>query len=70
MPAFDPNAAALPDSGVFGLPYTPEEAKVVLVPVPYEATTSYGGVTADGPEAILEASKQVDLFDLDTGKPY
>ena len=70
MPAFDPNAAALPDSGVFGLPFTPEEAKVVLVPVPYEATTSYGGGTADGPEAILEASKQVDLFDLDTGKPY
>lgn len=67
---FDPNAAALPDSGVFGLPFTPEEAKVVLVPVPFEATTSYGGGTADGPAAILEASKQVDLFDLDTGKPY
>lgn len=70
MPAFDPNAAALPDSGVFGLPFTPDEAKVVLVPVPFEATTSYGGGTADGPKAILEASKQVDLFDLDTGKPY
>lgn len=70
MPAFDPNAAALPDSGVFGLPFTPHEAKVVLVPVPFEATTSYGGGTADGPLAILEASKQVDLFDLDTGKPY
>jgi agmatinase len=70
MAAFDPNAAALPDSGVFGLPFTPEEAKVVLVPVPYEATTSYGGGTADGPAAILEGSHQVDLFDLDTGKPY
>lgn len=70
MPAFDPNAAALPDSGVFGLPFTPDEAKVVLVPVPYEATTSYGGGTSDGPAAILEASKQVDLFDLDTGRPY
>ncbi|PZR10234.1 MAG: arginase [Archangium gephyra] len=70
MPAFDPNAAALPDSGVFGLPFTPDEAKVVLVPVPFEATTSYGGGTADGPACILEASKQVDLFDLDTGRPY
>lgn len=67
---FDPNAAALPDSGVFGLPFTPDEAKVVLVPVPFEATTSYGGGTAEGPAAILEGSKQVDLFDLDTGKPY
>jgi agmatinase len=67
---FDPNAAASPDSGVFGLPFTPDEAKVVLVPVPFEATTSYGGGTANGPELILECSKQVDLFDLDTGKPY
>jgi agmatinase len=68
--AFDPNAAALPDSGVFGLPFSPDDSKVVLIPVPFEATTSYGGGTADGPKAILEASKQVDLFDLETGKPY
>ncbi|MBL8955469.1 MAG: agmatinase family protein [Myxococcaceae bacterium] len=67
---FDPNAAAAPDSGVFGLSVTPEDAAVVLIPVPFEATTSYGGGTADGPKAVLEASKQVDLFDLDTGKPY
>ncbi len=70
MAHFDPNAAALPDSGIFGLSLPPEEAKVVLVPVPFEATTSYGGGTADGPATVLEASKQVDLFDLDTGKPY
>jgi agmatinase len=67
---FDPNAPALPNAGIFGLPFTPDEAKVVLVPVPFEATTSYGGGTADGPRAIFEASKQVDLFDLDTGRPY
>lgn len=68
--AFDPNAAAHPGSGIFGLPHSPDEAKVVLIPVPFEATTSYGGGTADGPAAILAASRQVDLFDLDTGKPY
>ncbi len=67
---FDPNAAAAPDSGIFGLPFTPEDSKIVLVPVPFEATTSYGGGTSNGPRAILEASKQVDLFDLETGKPY
>jgi agmatinase len=67
---FDPNAPAMPDSGVFGLTFTPDEARVVLLPVPFEATTSYGGGTADGPNAILEASRQVDLFDLDTGRPY
>lgn len=70
MVTFDPNAAAAPGSGVFGLPHTPDEAKVVLVPVPFEATTSYGGGTSKGPEAIYEASRQVDLFDLETGKPY
>ncbi|MFL5318998.1 MAG: agmatinase family protein [Myxococcaceae bacterium] len=70
MANFDPNAAASPDSGVFGLPHTPDEAALVLIPVPFEATTSYGGGTVDGPNAILEASKQVDLFDIETGRPY
>jgi agmatinase len=68
--AFDPSAAARPGSGVFGLPHSEEEAGVVLVPVPFEATTSYGGGTARGPEAILSASRQVDLFDVETGRPY
>ncbi|HEX9290888.1 MAG TPA: agmatinase family protein [Anaeromyxobacteraceae bacterium] len=68
--AFDPSAAALPGSGVFGLPHSEREAGVVLVPVPFEATTSYGGGAARGPEAILAASRQVDLFDVETGRPY
>jgi len=67
---FDPNAAAAPGSGAFGLPHTPEQAKVVLIPVPFEATTSYGGGTSDGPTAVREASRQVDLFDVETGRPY
>ena len=67
---FDPNAAASPDSGIFGLEDTPDSARVVLVPVPFEATTSYGGGTSKGPAAILRASRQVDLWDLETGKPY
>jgi agmatinase len=68
--AFDPNAAAAADSGVFGLSDDTETAKVVLIPVPFEATTSYGGGTSAGPHAILQASRQVDLFDLQYGKPY
>jgi agmatinase len=67
---FDPNAAALPGSGIFGLSDAPEDAKVVLIPVPWDATTSYRAGAAKGPGAILEASKQVDLFDIETGKPY
>ena len=68
--SFDPNAPAQPGSGVFGLPHREADALVVLIPVPWEATTSYGGGASDGPKAILEASAQVDLFDLDVEKPY
>lgn len=67
MTTFDPNAASPKDSGIFGLPYTPTESKLVLIPVPWEATTSYGGGTSLGPQAILQASRQVDLFDIDLG---
>src|SRR5438270_7824502 len=70
MPPFDPDAAAGSDSGIYGLPFTPDESRVVVVPVPFEATTSYGGGTSRGPAAVFEASKQVDLFDHETGRPY
>jgi agmatinase len=70
MPVFNPNAAAAADSGIFGLPYTAAEAKLVLIPVPWEVTTSYGGGTSQGPAAILQASKQVDLFDRELGNFY
>lgn len=67
MNIFDPNAAASSDSGIFGLPFSVEEARLVLLPVPWEVTTSYGAGTAKAPQAILQASKQVDLFDLELG---
>jgi agmatinase len=70
MANFDPNAAATEGSGIFGLPFTEADAALVILPVPWEATTSYGGGTSNGPAAIFEASKQVDLFDLDVLKPY
>jgi agmatinase len=67
---FDPDAAAPSDSGIYGLPFTVEDSRVIVIPVPYEATTSYGGGTSGGPAAVFEASKQVDLHDHETGKPY
>jgi agmatinase len=70
MAQFDPNAAASADSGIYGLPFTEKEAALVYLPIPWEATTSYGGGTSNGPAAILEASRQVDLFDLEVEKPY
>lgn len=67
---FDPNAAASADSGIFGLPHSPEQSALVYLPVPWEATTSYGGGTAGGPAAMLAASRQVDLFDGEVLRPY
>jgi agmatinase len=68
-PSFDPDAAATGD-GIYGLPFTVEESRVVVIPVPFEATTSYGGGTSKGPAAVLTASRQVDLYDRETGRPY
>jgi agmatinase len=67
---FDPNAAAAPGSGIFGLPHSRKEARIVLIPVPFDATTSYGGGASSGPEAILAASAQVDLLDHQFGRIY
>ena len=63
---FDPDAAATGD-GLFGLDTRVEDAKLVVIPVPFDATTSYRPGTASGPAAVLEASKQVDLEDLQYG---
>lgn len=67
---FDPDAASAPGAGVFGLPFGVEDSRIVLLPVPFEATTSYGGGASLAPRAILDASRQVDLFDRETGRPY
>src|SRR3990167_7031057 len=64
---FDANAAAAHDSGIFGLPFSVHESKLILIPVTWDATTSYGSGTSQGPQAILAASKQVDLYDRDLG---
>ncbi len=40
-----------------------QTARAVVLPVPYEATTSYGGGTANGPAALLEASRFIELYD-------
>jgi agmatinase len=66
---FDPDGPADCDS-LFGLPHTPQEAAVVAVPVPFEATASYRRGTRGAPEAIREASGQVDLHDSETGAPW
>jgi agmatinase len=61
--SFDPNSPGLKNNNIFGLPFTEEEAELIIIPVPWEVTVSYRQGTSRGPEQILEASFQVDLFD-------
>ena len=62
---FDPNDIGIPNGNYFALPYTPNEADVLLLSVPWDVTTSYRPGSSVGPEAIIAASVQVDLFDED-----
>lgn len=59
--SFDPSQPGLADESIFGLPFTAEESDIVIIPVPWEVTVSYGAGASEGPDAILDASFQVDL---------
>ena len=53
-------------SNFLGIPeeeHTLDKSRVVVLPVPYERTVSYGVGTKNGPTAILEASHYVELYD-------
>jgi agmatinase len=39
------------------------ESQVVILPIPYEATTTYRKGCENGPEALLEASDQLECYD-------
>ena len=70
MSHFNPSTAISAEFGIFGLPTTESDSKIILLPVPWEATTSYGKGASNGPRIIRQASEQVDLFDFETGKAY
>jgi agmatinase len=40
-----------------------EQARVVILPIPFEATTTYRKGCQEGPFALLNASNQVELYD-------
>ncbi len=61
---FDPNGVSAHE-GLFGLPFDEETADLILIPVPWDVTVSYSAGTSLGPEAILTASRQLDLYQDD-----
>lgn len=58
---FDPEGTFTTDSSIFGMPKD-TSAKLELLPVAWEPTTSFKKGTASGPDSIFEATKQMDLF--------
>ena len=58
---FDPSQPGQADQSLFGLPFTADQSQIIIIPVPWEVTVSYGSGASKGPKAILNASSQVDL---------
>ncbi|NET06222.1 MAG: agmatinase family protein [Symploca sp. SIO2B6] len=67
---FNPNGITRPNGCFFGFPYSVEEAAIVFLPVPWDVTTSYREGAANGPQAILDASVQLDWYDFDLPKAW
>ena len=62
---FDPNSIGNPNNNIFGLPFSEEDARLVILPIPWEVTVSYNAGTARAADHIFRASLQVDLFDAE-----
>ncbi len=60
---FDPDGVGVATGSYFGLPFDPETAALVLISAPWDVTVSYGAGTACGPDAIIEASTQLDFYE-------
>ena len=63
MTNFNPNEPGIANGNYFALPNSLEESDIAIISVPWDVTTSYRPGTHKGPESIIEASVQVDLFD-------
>jgi agmatinase len=70
LSSFDHNGASNPKNNIFGLPFTEEDARLVILPVPWEVTVSYGAGTSRAAERVFHASMQVDIFDPEDGSAW
>ncbi len=62
---FNPNKVSNPNNNIFGLPFTEEDAKLVIIPVPWEVTVSHLAGTARAADHVYRSSLFVDIFDVD-----
>ncbi|MBW4630287.1 MAG: agmatinase family protein [Brasilonema octagenarum HA4186-MV1] len=62
---YNPSSIGQINGNLFALPFDYESANLIIFGIPWEVTVSYGAGTAQGPQRVLDASAQVDLFDFD-----
>lgn len=62
---YDPSGIGQLNGNFCGLPFNYDSANLILIGVPWEVTVSYGAGTANGPQQVLDASPQLDLYDFD-----
>ncbi len=62
---FNPNDIGVDNGNLLGLPFDYDSAQIIVFGIPWEVTVSYRAGTAGGPQAVLNASRQLDIFDLD-----
>jgi agmatinase len=62
---YDPSGVGQVNGNLFGLPCDCNSANLIVFGVPWEVTVSYNAGTAAAPQRILDASPQLDLYDLD-----
>lgn len=67
---FNPNAISVSNGNYFALPSELETSKLVLISVPWDVTASYKTGSSMSPDAIIDASEQIDLYDIDFGNAY
>ncbi|KAM3089721.1 agmatinase family protein [Phormidesmis sp. 146-35] len=65
LQTFNPNDIGVDNGNLLGLPFDYESANIIVIGVPWEVTVSYRAGTAAAPQTILDASRQLDIFDFD-----
>lgn len=65
LQTYDPSGVGVDNGNFCGLPFDYESAQMILLGVPWEVTVSYRAGTAAGPQQVLTASRQLDLYDFD-----
>ena len=70
LSSFNPNAITNPNNNIFGLPTREDDARLIILPVPWEVTSSFGTTTARAPNTILRESHKIELLDSDFGDAW